>query len=59
MSLAEILSQMRALREQMDRDQADIERLKAERLALKLETAASWAGTRSLLSVLKSTVQPC
>ena len=58
MNLAEILSQMQALREQMDRDQVEIERLKAETYVLKVETAAIKAETRSLLNVLKATVQP-
>ena len=51
-AFAQLLSEMQHLREQMDRDQTDIEWLKAETQNLKAET-------RALLTTMKAMVQLC
>ncbi len=51
-ALTQLLSAMQGLREQMDQDQIEIERLKADNRTLKAET-------RALLTTLKAMVQPC
>jgi hypothetical protein len=51
-AFAQLLSEMQRIREQMDSDQADIERLKAERYSLKAET-------RAMLAALKAMLQMC
>ena len=52
MNLAEIVSEMQKLREIMDRDQAEIDRL-------KIETRAINAETKAILARLMGSVQPC
>ena len=52
MSLAQIVAEMQKLREIMDRDQAEIDRL-------KVETRAIAAETREILRELKLMVNPC
>ena len=51
-AIAQVLSDMQHIREMMDIDQADIDRLKAETQCLKTET-------RAMISTLRTMVAPC